>query len=98
MKYKDCKELANIAITHSRMQQHIIILFKYTITAGYSYVLGLCDNEDSPITIIQLCKYHDYHDNGIMYRTKRNGPSTDPWGTPLVTSNHCDSIPFRTTL
>ena len=27
--------------------------------------LGLCDNGNSPIMIIQLSSYHNYHDNGI---------------------------------
>ena len=23
-------------------------------------------------------------DNGVVYRMKRTGPSTDPWGTPYL--------------
>ena len=34
----------------------------------------------------------------IIQIMKSNGPSIEPWGTPLSTSVHCDAWPFITTL
>ena len=33
----------------------------------------------------------------LIYNTIRTGPNTDPWGTPLVTSDHSESCPFTIT-
>ena len=30
----------------------------------------------------------------LIYTTKTTGPSTDPWGMPLITSCHVDGAPF----
>ena len=32
-----------------------------------------------------------------MYSTKRVGPRTDPYGTPVITGYSCEDVPSKTT-
>jgi len=59
-----------------------------------------CDNW---VYFSVICKDIQSHliisGRSLIYNTKRNGPSTEPWGTPLITSEvHSEWVPFNTTL
>ena len=49
-----------------------------------------------------ISKLGEVHSNSssrsLMNKLNKTGPSTDPWGTPLVTSLQLDSVPLMTTL
>jgi len=60
---------------------------------------GVSTTPPSLVSPADLLRVHSNSSSrSLMKKLNKTGPSTDPWGTPLVTGLQLDSAPLMTTL